>query len=376
MFRGIYSNVQLWTLCGYLVGIQACSDGSTEQQGLDWSALPSEVSPTPEQLSLRGDDVELGRALFFSPALSVNGTVSCASCHFEELHFQDGKSLSQGVAGDFTLRNSPSLLNIGWSRYVTWSNIAFFELERHMVVPLFGDAPPEMAARFDDDWLAERLASSKEVKAAIEQHPDYTAAADFKWTNVIELIAMYMRSLVSLDAPWDRYRGGDSQAMSPDAMAGEQLFFSDRLNCGSCHAPPFFSLAYQIGDLARPPISQVFVNTGLYHFAETESGYPELDPGLMEFTGQIEDGGRFRIPSLRNVANTQPYMHDGSVPDLDAVIDHYMAGGRQQTIHGERAATRHPNTDPRVQGFTLTSQERRQLLAFLHSLSSSPASKK
>lgn len=312
-------------------------------------------------------DLRLGRALFFEPALSRNKALSCASCHLQSKYFQDGEVRSKGVFQDPLLRNSPSLLNIGWARYVTWSNIAFFELERHMVVPLFGDTPPEMLASFDEGWLATALANSPSVQAALADHP--LVHAPLSWSVTIEMIAKYMRSLTSLDSAWDRKEQGQA-AMSADALAGEALFFSPRLGCASCHAPPFFSTAYVSGDGARPPAREVMVNTGLYFLRDSASGYPEEDPGLMEFSGEAQDGGRFRIPSLRNVEFTAPYMHDGSIPTLELVIDHYAAGGR--TIESgphQGVGSEHPNRDPRVRGFEISPVERSQLIAFLKSLS-------
>lgn len=158
--------------------------------------------------------------------------------------------------------------------------------------------------------------------------------------------------------------------MSADALAGQALFFSERLGCASCHPPPFFSKAYVSGDEARPMARDVMVNTGLYFLEDTESGYPEQDPGLMEFSGDPQDGGRFRIPSLRNVEFTAPYMHDGSIPTLDLVIDHYAAGGRVILDGPFQGVGRdHPNRDPRVTGFEISPEERIQLVAFLKSLS-------
>lgn len=361
-----------WTfvqlLSAFLV-CASCEQAKAPQEKLDWSSLPAHVTPSSQQRDIRVQDVALGRALFFEKKLSRDGKISCASCHLRSKYFQDGEVTSTGVFGDRLVRNSPSLLNIGWARYITWSNIAFFELERHMVVPLFGDTPPEMLANFDDDWLAQALADSPGVQAAIADHPDLEGA--LSWPVAIEMIAKYMRSLTSLDAPWDRQQQGEP-VMSAQALAGQALFFSDRLGCASCHAPPFFSKAYLSGDAPRPAVRDVMVNTGLYFLSETESGYPIPDPGLMEFSGDPIDGGRFRIPSLRNVEFTAPYMHDGSIASLDEVIDHYAAGGRSIADGPNKGVGRdHPNRDPRLRGFELSAQERQELIAFLKSLSGS-----
>lgn len=358
-----WTYVQLW--CGLCFG--GCSSSPTPPDTLDWAKLPSYVEPTQQQREINIHDLRLGRALFFEPRLSMDGSLSCASCHLQSEYFQDGRESSTGIFEDPLIRNSPSLLNIGWARYITWSNIAFFKLERHMLVPLFGDAPPEMLARFDDHWLSEVLASSPPVQSALLAHPDLEAP--LTWPIAIDMIAKYMRSLTSLDAAWDRQQNGQT-AMSLDALAGQSLFFSDKFRCSTCHTPPFFSAAYVSGDGPRPPVRQVLVNTGLYFLKDTESGYPLDDPGLMEFSGDAQDGGRFRIPSLRNVAFTAPYMHDGSIATLEEVLEHYAAGGRSIDA-GPHAGkgSEHPNRDHRVRGFKMSELERDQLIAFLKSLS-------
>lgn len=358
---------------GTLVQLSFCLSvggcGVDDRKLDDWERLPPSVSLSEEQQLISQSDVALGRALFNSPALSLNGQVSCASCHPESQALQDGLQFSSGVTGETLLRNTPSLFNIGWAGYVTWSNLAFFELEQHMTVPLFGDTPPEMAARFDLEWLRTQLVRDPQVVEKLAEHPRFVTVDNLEWPAAMSLIAKYMRSLTSFDSAWDHSQNSGA-LLSSSALAGQALFFSDRLGCSSCHVPPFFSAAYRLGSETRPSVEAAFANTGLYFVGETKSGYPEGDPGLMEFTGLSKDGGRFRIPSLRNVEFTAPYMHDGSIPTLEEVVDHYAAGGR--TIKdgpNKGEGSKHPNRDPRIQGFTITAQERQQLIDFLHSLS-------
>lgn len=367
-----YAFVQLCMGCVWIFVLAACGEAAEPAQHLDWSHLPDYIRATPQQQSSRKVDIELGRRLFFSPLLSSNGQLSCASCHGKEQYFQDGEKTSSGVTGEALLRNSPSLLNVGWARYITWSNLAFFELERHMVVPLFGDTPPEMSARFDNRWLQDRIVQSPELLESVAEHPDLEGPSSLTWAFAIEAIATYMRSLVSFDSAWDRFAQGEASALSSDALAGRELFFSDALGCASCHPPPFFSLAYRNGAEARPPVREVHRNNGLYFLPGSSSGYPVSDPGVMEFSGDLADGGRFRIPSLRNVAVTGPYMHDGSVESLSDVVDLYARGGRM-IEDGEQQGdgANHPNRDPRIKGFALTPIQRKQLLAFLSSLTGS-----
>lgn len=336
--------------------------------------LPAGVELTDKQSKIRVEDLRVGRLLFFSPLLSRDASTSCGSCHFAAQAFQDSKVRSVGLDGRLLDRNSPSLLNVGWSSYITWSNLAFFELERHMIVPLFGDDPPEMAARFDDIWLQEQLSQDPKLSQALLEHSQLDSMQALRWPFVLSKVADYMRSLTSFDSAWDRYQAGEPSALSADARAGEALFFSSQLQCSSCHPPPFFSTAFSSGAASRAPKTQAFANNGLYFLQDSESGYPREDPGLMEFTGDPADGGRFRIPSLRNVQLSAPYMHDGSIASLDEVLDHYQAGGRFILDGAHRGdGSRHPNKDPRVSGFDLNATQRRQLLAFLESLTGEQA---
>ena len=179
-------------------------------------------------------------------------------------------------------------------------------------------------------------------------------------SNVIRALASFQRILISGDSPYDRvvYQG-EQDAMSEEAWRGMQLFFSDRLACETCHHGPNFSgpIRFRGGEAAAS--KPEFRNTGL-HDVDGRGSYPPSDTGLLQITGRPEDMGRFRVPTLRNIALTAPYMHDGSVPTLEAVLDHYAAGGR--------AGGDSPYRDPVMRGFRLSDGERQELLAFLHSL--------
>ena len=146
---------------------------------------------------------------------------------------------------------------------------------------------------------------------------------------------------------------GEGSMLSAQARQGLALFTSERLGCAACHRPPLFTDA----DGAEP-----YHNTGLYN-VNGKGGLPPGAQGLIDYSGKATDRGRFRTPSLRNVALTAPYMHDGSIDTLDAVIDHYAAGGRA-AIDGDRS----PLADPRVRGFALSADEKVHLLAFLEAL--------
>ncbi len=159
--------------------------------------------------------------------------------------------------------------------------------------------------------------------------------------NAIKAIAAFERTLLSANSPVDRYLYRDERtALDPAAVRGMTLFFSDRLACAGCHAG--FNLSGPtVHDGAAAP-TPTFHNTGLYD-VDGRGGYPSTDRGLIDQTRRPADMGRFRAPTLRNVAVTAPYMHDGSVPTLEAAVSHYASGGRQS-----------PFKSPRLKGFTLS----------------------
>jgi cytochrome c peroxidase len=189
----------------------------------------------------------------------------------------------------------------------------------------------------------------------------------FQTANITKAIACFERSIISADSPYDRYHyGGDDNAVSDAVKRGEVLFFSQPFRCFRCHAGFNFSDA-TVSELHATARVE-FHNTGLYNLAGALS-YPAPNVGIYEFTKQPKDVGKFKAPSLRNVAVTGPYMHDGSIATLEGVLDHYAAGGRT-IAEGPQAGTGHdnPNKDPLVGGFTLTRQQREDLIAFLKSL--------
>jgi cytochrome c peroxidase len=182
--------------------------------------------------------------------------------------------------------------------------------------------------------------------------------------NVIRAIASYERTLISGRSAFDRYVFDDERtALSDSARRGMALFYSERIGCGGCHFGINFS--GPIVHAAAPRAAPLLANTGLYN-VDGHGRYPDADRGLERITHRRSDNGKFRVPTLRNVALTAPYMHDGSIATLGEVIDHYAAGGRQLPA-GPRA--RNDYKDKRITGFTVSAQEKADLVAFLDSLS-------
>ena len=327
-----------------------------------WMAPP----PVPEDNPMTVAKVELGRHLFYDARLSADNTVSCASCHEQEMAFTDGRKLSVGVFGTQANKNAPSLANVGYNPALTWANPHAGALEFQALFPLFGTEPVEMGMSGREDEMFARL-------AADDYYPEAFAAAFPERDGTIDLFTVtralgaFQRSLISTDSAYDRFKhGGQADALTDAAKRGEQLFFDHRFECYHCHMGVMFTDNMQT---ARSPFAETaFHNNGLYNIGGT-GAYPPGQSGLVEFTGRDEDIGKFRTPSLRNVALTAPYMHDGSVATLREVIDHYASGGR--TISAGPYAgvgADHPNKSGLLVGFDATEREIDDLIAFLESL--------
>ena len=294
--------------------------------------------------------VELGRYLFYDQRMSVNGKASCATCHKQELAFTDGLAVARGATGESHPRSAMSLVNVAYSGVLTWSNPNMRSLEEQALVPMFGDHPVELGLREGDGFLPALRSDAKYrelFESAYPNDPDR-----FTITNVVRAIASFERSIISARSPYDRYHyDGDDAAISDSAKRGEILFFNQHLSCFRCHGGFNFSDATR--SERNPGHETQFHNTGLY------LSYPVPNVGIYEYTKAPADLGKFKVPTLRNIALTAPYMHDGSVPTLDAVLDHYAAGGRGHA---------NPNKDPLIGGFVLSTKDRSDLIAFLHTL--------
>jgi cytochrome c peroxidase len=312
----------------------------------DWMPPP----PVPADNPMSDAKVELGRHLFYDARLSRDGTVACASCHVQGLAFTDGRRVAVGIGGAVGGKNAPSLANAGYAPVLTWANPHMDSLELQSLIPLFGENPDEMGSVGQEEVIFDRLAAEPYYAAAFPAaFPDRSAPDLF---TVTRALAAFQRSLISVGSPYDRFkRHGDETAISAAAKRGEQLFFDHRFECYHCHSGVHFTDTIQTALMPEGEVG--FHNTGLY------SAYPAAVPGLIEITGRAQDAGRFRTPSLRNVAVTAPYMHDGSIPDLRGVLAHYASAGR---------APDHPMKDGMIQGFTATEAEIADLIAFLESL--------
>jgi cytochrome c peroxidase len=330
--------------------------------------FPRPVVPTDNPMSSM--KLELGRRLFHETRLSSTGRYACANCHRPELAFTDGRPHALGATGESVKRAAMSLANVAYNAAFTWGDPRVRSLESQMRQPLFNEHPVEMGLSGGGRFAVEALsrdAAYRELFAAAFPGDTVPISMD----HVIKAIATFERSLISGRSPFDRYVFDDDRAaLSESAKRGMTLFFSTRIGCAQCHSGLNFSgpLIYEGHERG----SAIFANTGLYNL-DGWGSYPPNDRGLIDVTHHADDMGKFRVPTLRNVALTAPYMHDGSLLSLDEVIDHYARGGRQcgrqDCADVTRADSRkNPRLDPRVRTLELSVTDRADLIAFLDSL--------
>jgi len=312
----------------WLSGVAACTGALGAQQPIQTTLRGLEMHvPWPEDNLPSEAKVELGRRLFNDPILSRDRSRACGSCHLAEHAFADTATVSRGVGGQTGRRNAPALRNRAFGR-------SFFRDGR---APTLEDAVlrPIQAA----DELAMTL---PEVLDRIREDPSYPGAFEAAFgTKPIDertlgmALAAFVRSLLSGDAAADRYAGGDSTAITAAARRGREIFFT-KANCTACHSGPYFT-------------DERFHNTGV--------SWGRGDVGREEVTGLAADRGGFRTPSLRDVALTAPYMHDGSIRTLAEVIEFY------DQVRGQN-----PLLDHRIRPLSLTPEERADVVEFLESL--------
>lgn len=288
--------------------------------------FPSPIFPEDnEPTKLR---IELGKALFFDTRLSRDFTISCGSCHFQNLAFTDGKILAEGIEDRKSLRNAPTLTNVAYNdRFFMDGGVPSLELQ--VLAPIHDKnemdfAILEVLERLNEDVHLTKLAMS-------------AYGRDLDPFVLTRAIASYERTFISGNSRYDQYHfQNDSGALSSEEVRGMDLFFSEETNCGSCHTGFNFT-------------DKLYHNIGLYEVYE--------DPGRERISYDKADVGKFKVPTLRNVELTGPYMHDGSVETLEEVVDFFASGG-----------VGHENQSPLVRPLDLTEQNKSDLVAFLRSL--------
>ena len=332
-----------------------------------WDLPPGFPAPkVPSDNPMSVEKAALGRYLFYERRLSGNLTQACGSCHQQGHAFSNGRVRAYGSTGDLLARNVMSLTNSVYGSTLTWANPDLRTFEDVVRPTLFGDHPTELGLggreaelvqRLRDDWRYPQL-----FRAAFPDDDDPVTV-----DNTIKAIGAFARTLVSGDSPYDRFvQHIDRTALSEAAIRGGRLFFSERLECFHCHGG--FNFSESVTHTGKPIDEVTFQNNALYNI-DGRGAYPPDNTGLMASTGRPQDMGRFKPPTLRNIAVTAPYMHDGSIATLSEVLDHYAAGGRTITAGpyaGVGSAS--PLKSEFMIGFRLTDQEKADLIAFLESL--------
>jgi cytochrome c peroxidase len=273
------------------------------------------------------DAAKLGERLFFDPILSIDSTISCGSCHKPEMGFATNDAVTPGVDGALGKRNSPSLMNVGFQPYFMREG-GVPSLEMQVLVPL-GDET-EMAHNVVD--AVRRLNRNSSYRNEFLAVYGDTASPYL----LVRALANFERTLIDFSSAFDSYINGEGSSLSAEAVKGGQLFYG-KANCVECHSGVLLT------DFS-------FANNGSAILDSSDYGRELL-------TNESDDRYVFKTPSLRFVKQTAPYMHDGSVSTLAAVIDQYNSGG-----------VSHSFTDPRIQPLDLSTAERNQLLAFLEAL--------
>lgn len=299
-----------------------------QEIGLESIIIPDGFPPIefPADNAFTKERWLLGKALFYEKQLSLDSSVSCASCHSQQFGFSDNVSLSKGFKQRLGNRNSPSIINVAYHPYFTREG-GVPSLEMQVLVPI------QEHNEFNNNILdiAKRLSSNQKLQNL--SYLAYNRPLDFY--VIPRALATFERSLISGNSKFDQYKKG-AISLTEEEQKGMNLFFSDRTNCSDCHSGFNFT-NYQ------------FENNGLY---ETYN-----DPGRKRLTGLDSDLAKFKVPSLRNIDVTAPYMYDGSLPDLEAVINHYNSGGKQ-----------HPNKSEKIKSLQLSQDEKKQIIAFLKTL--------
>lgn len=303
----------------------ACADGYEWRlpRGFPEPAVPAD-NPMSEA------KVTLGMRLFSDPRLSASGRHSCESCHSPGLAFTDGLPRSRGDSGETLSLNAPTLFNVAYNPSLGWNDPAVRTLEQQMAGPLFNEHPRELGLK-GREAAVERLLAGDAAMASgfVAAFPG--EARPVTLINVVRAIAAYERTLITASSPFDRYVfGGEHRALSDAQKRGMELF-SGRAGCAACHGGINFAGPWVDRDVPRT--EPAFADTGT--------------------------GATVRVPTLRNVARTAPYMHDGRFESLDDVLAHYERLAREAA-------------DPRLARPALTTEELRALRVFLDSLTDVP----
>ena len=304
--------------------------------------FPKPIIPDGNQLTVEG--VKLGRQLFYDPILSSDGTISCASCHSQDESFADPRQFSVGVLGIEGNRNAMALVNLAYN-----PNGFFWDGRSNSLEDQI-DFPITDHTEMNEDWdnIEEKLRNHSEYPALFRSAFGISKQSELTRDLVMKAIAQFERTLISGYSRYDQIVWQNNGWPTDSEERGRKLFFvepaqqvENHPGCSHCHGGPFFT-------------DNFFKNNGLDSVATLDQF---SDSGRGGANGNVFDNGKFRVPTLRNIALTAPYMHDGRFKTLDEVIEHYSRGG-----HGVE------NEDVNIRAFPLTEQNKQDLIAFLNML--------
>jgi cytochrome c peroxidase len=317
--------------------------------------------------SIEKTKIELGNKLFFDQRLSYNLTKSCSSCHDPKFAFTDGYKKSIGIYGDVHQRNSKPLFNLANQQFYTAADSTIHTLEQQMNKPLFNEHPPEMGLFKNENEIIERLEKDKFYPKLFKEAFG-NKHTKISFIQIKESISAFIKTIQSYNSKYDAYLDNKKNILTANEEAGRVLFFSDSLSCNNCHGGKNFNEPNIVDEINNRIF---YFNTGLYNL-DGKGGYPSNDIGLMQFTKQSNDMGKYKVPTLRNLAYTAPYYHDGSAQSLIEVIEDYNKGGRiiKQGLNKGNGIT-NPFKHNSIKALNLTIEEKKQLLSFLYTLNDS-----
>lgn len=294
--------------------------------------LPS--IPWPKDNPYSKKKAELGRILYFDKRLSADGTISCASCHSVPRAFTDHKKIAQGIDGRVGTRHTPTIINSAYEKLLFWDGRSH-SLEDQCKGPIGNDNEMALAADIHE--------AHQQCQERIKNIPGYRALfkevfgdSECSLDHIAKAIATFERTVLSGNSPYDKYMAGNKTAMTPQEVEGYKVFIRSR--CNNCHSGPNFT-------------NEEFRNIGIGF----DSSHPDL--GRYNITHQNKDWGSFKVPTLREIEHTYPYMHDGSLKTLKDVVDYYDKGG-------------HPNKNlnPLIHPLHLSEKDKEALISFLKAL--------
>lgn len=315
-------------LSGLLVNWQSVSAQEDKEPPPPPGKIPAGLPdiPYPKDNPPTEAKIHLGKQLYFDKRLSSDNTISCASCHDPEKGWSNAESFATGVGGQKGGRNSPTIINSAYTKLHFWDGRAS-SLEDQALGPI--QNPIEMNMKMD--VALDRL---NKIPGYTKQFEEVFGTKQITEDNLAKAIAAYERTILSGDAPYDRFKAGQKDALSESAQRGMKLFFGKAV-CSACHSGPNFT-------------DQAFHNIGIGMDKENP------DKGRFAESGLGGDMGSFKTPTLREIARTAPYMHDGSLKTLEEVVEHYNKGGIDN-----------PYLDEEIFPLKLTDQEKKDLVTFM-----------